>query len=218
MGCEGEAKPTAMSRSDCSVECPRARLTSIVRDLGHHPMETRRAEALGHPNLNLATEGSGRGLDLIQARGVAQVEQSIHLGHMPAQTAGQLGLADALLGHGLVDAQLGALQGWGAHGGATRGGRRNRQGFAGIDVERQGGLQGIDRIEQRFVGVFALRDRLGNVGKGDDLAAFRLRLKHHWVIEHGSGPLQSKFLDGLDCSGLQLGRVHRPHRRRPLFR
>ncbi len=37
------------------------------------------------------------GFDLIQSGGVAQVEQTIHLGRVPAQAAGEFGFFDTLL-------------------------------------------------------------------------------------------------------------------------
>ena len=48
--------------------------------------------------------------------GVAEIEQPVDLRHVPAESARELGLLDALLHHGLIDAQLSAFQGTGAHG------------------------------------------------------------------------------------------------------
>jgi hypothetical protein len=46
---------------------------------------------------------------------VSQVKQSIYLRNMPAQASGQFGFSDALLCHGLVQAQFGAFQCTWAH-------------------------------------------------------------------------------------------------------
>ncbi len=168
------------------------------------------AVTLRHPHLDTPPQGARGRLDLIEARGMVQIEQPIHLRQMPAQTARQIGFAQALLGHRPIDPQLGALQRARAHRRAPFGGGRQRQRLARIDVERQRGFQRIHRLQQRLVFIRAEGDGLGHIGEADQHGAI-IGGQDHWVVEHAASLLQSKLaFDGGFQPPAQFGAaVHR---------
>ena len=76
----------------------------LTRSVAHRSLSQETDILISRPKLR------ARCFELIEAAGMAQVEQSVDLWQVPAQTACQVGLFDALFHHGLVDAQLGAFK------------------------------------------------------------------------------------------------------------
>ena len=63
-----------------------------------------------HSNINLLTERKRSGLELIEARRVPQVDQSINPRHVPSETLREFGLLYALVSDGLLYATRCAIE------------------------------------------------------------------------------------------------------------
>lgn len=163
-------------------------------------------EASQHPHIQPAPQSARRRFDLIEARGVIQIEQPVHLRRAPAQPAGQFGFSDPSLDHGLVQAQLGALQRRRAHReAASRIGRRG-QGQAGFHVERKPGFQGIHRLAQRVVLGVAEGEGFRHVGERDQHGAVVVGGQDRGIVKHGSPSFQAQLaLDGGFQASAQFG-------------
>src|SRR6266568_9354099 len=85
---------TTVSRLRTTRSAPTIAVTDSGTVLSHR--------ILDHQHQFLAQRGE-RGLYLIHAGSVPQVEQAIDLGHVPVEAARKLGLLDAGLAHGLVE-------------------------------------------------------------------------------------------------------------------
>jgi len=135
-------------------------------------------------------QSAGGGLDVIEAGSVVEVEQAVNLREMPAKTPGKFGLANTLLNHGLIDAELGDLKGGGADRGATRRRRRLRERPTSINIQLKGGLKGVYGVKKGFILVFTLGHRFRDIGKGDQIAAFRLGMEINRIFKHGESHLR----------------------------
>jgi hypothetical protein len=56
--------------------------------------------------MQLLAEGAESGLDLVEARGMTQIQETVDLGRMPTEPASELGFTDTDVPHGLVKGDL----------------------------------------------------------------------------------------------------------------
>ena len=106
--------------------------------------------------------------DLIEPRGMIQVEQAIDLRAMPAQPPGEIGLADPALAHRPVEQHLGRGEGGQDHAWPISpcGRRRQRDRLPIVDPRREHGLERALRAQQSIALVLAKGHGLRKVGEG----------------------------------------------------
>ncbi len=65
-----------------------------------------------HTHFKTVIQGGQRGFEMLEARAVPKTQDAIDLGHVPAQSARQFGLAHAGVPHRLVERDLRDREGW----------------------------------------------------------------------------------------------------------
>ena len=169
------------------------------------------SDASENANLKVSAKHSSSCFDLVEPRGMAQVEESINLRHVPTQAPGQLGLLDSLLGHGLINAQLRAFQGRWANGPLSALSLTwKRQRFARLNVKRECRFQRVDSVQQSFAFIGAESQRFRNIGESHQ-NGIAISGQDHGVVKHWVASLQSELtLDrGLKPFAQLSSAVHR---------
>lgn len=112
-----------------------------------------------------------------------QVEQTIHLGPVPAQSSGQFTTPNALREHGLVNRKFCPFQRRGSDdvlAASWLAGQGQRS--TTLDIEGQRRFQCIDGLFQSCFGTFAMSDGFRYVREADQEPT-AITHQFHWVIE-----------------------------------
>lgn len=111
---------------------------------------------------------------------VIDVQHSIYLRQMPAETACQLGFADVLIPHALVQDYLDSGKCRKLDGKVTRSGQRNVLPI--VDACGDRFFQRIYRTHQRFIMIFSKRRQFGKIRSRNKYRSF-IVLKIHRITK-----------------------------------